>query len=80
MTTNKKGRTRAAATVGRSRRGKARKPALQVTSSERHTHWTCPVCRAIGTVDHAAGSSGDAISALRRTETRALANERDLLV
>ena len=68
MTTNKKGRTRAGAIVGRARRGKARKPDLQMTSSERHTHWTCPVCRAVGSVDHAAGSSGEAISALVREQ------------
>lgn len=68
MTTNKKGRTRSGAIVGRSRRVTARKPALQVTSSERHTHWTCPVCRAVGTVDHATGSIGEAISALVRQQ------------
>lgn len=66
MTTHKKRPTRPAGIIRRSRRVKTRKPALQMTSSERHTNWTCPVCRAVGTVDHAAGSSGDAISELVR--------------
>jgi hypothetical protein len=66
MTTNKKRRTRPGGIIGRSRRVKTRKPALQMTSNERHTDWTCPVCRAVGTVDHAAGSSGDAILELVR--------------
>jgi hypothetical protein len=68
VTTHKKRPTRNAGIIGHSRRVKTRNPSLQMTSSERHTHWTCPVCRAVGTVDHAAGSSDEAILALVRQQ------------
>lgn len=68
MATDKKRQTRPGGIVGRSRRTKTRRPALQMISNERHTNWTCPVCRAVGTVDHAAGSSGDAIADLVRAQ------------
>ena len=53
-------------TAKRPGRVKAKSPTLQMTLSARQTDWTCPGCRACGSVDHPDDSTTDAILALVR--------------
>jgi hypothetical protein len=68
MTTKKNRGSRPDRVVRHSRRAKAQQPTLQMAVNERHTDWTCPVCRAVGAIDHAGGSSRDAILEIVRKQ------------
>jgi hypothetical protein len=66
MTVNKNRQHLKKAAAKRPRRAQTQRPSLQMASSARQTDWTCPTCRAIGSVDHPDGSTHDEILTLVR--------------
>lgn len=66
MRANKKSQSRHKKTTKRPRRAPAKSPTLQMTLSPGHTDWTCPVCRAVGTVQHVTDIGAEEILALAR--------------
>lgn len=68
MSTTKSRTRRSSSGVTNARRRQPQPPSLQLTTAAGHTDWTCPVCRARGTVQHFAGADQAAIVALAREQ------------
>lgn len=68
MSATKSRTKRSSARVSGAQRRLRRAPSLQLTPGSGHTDWTCPVCRARGTVQHVAGADQSAIVELVREQ------------
>lgn len=68
MSATKSRTKRSPARVTSARRRQPRAPSLQLTAGSGHTDWTCPVCRARGTVQHAAGADDAMVLGLVREQ------------
>ena len=68
MSATKSRTKRSPGRVTSTRRRQLRVPSLQLTPGSGHSDWTCPVCRARGTVQHPAGADAAMVIGLAREQ------------
>ena len=68
MSTTRNRTKRSPGRVTSPRRRQPRAPELQLSPGSGHTDWTCPVCRARGTVQHPTAADESAIRSLVREQ------------